>query len=818
VSGTESVVSSVGAVAGARLRLRVRRDGPLVFVVLMLTSASMLGLGVLDFSDVPEAQPRIPLLVLAGVWLLLELVVLHLRFGKDLDNAEQITMSEVALGLGLLFSVPSSLLLAGVASSLLLELIRWRRRLIKLVFNVANRAFEVTVAITVYQMVVPPDVLSPPGWGALCLALTTSSLVSALDVATVISLSIGRRPGREFLSHVATAPPIALVGATVAFITGLALQAGSSAFAPLMLALVVLLVLMRSFSLLTERHSNLASLHSLGGRLAMTRDVRGILESTLDAVAELLMARDVAAYVPVPQDGSLVLRVARDAQGNVSEQVERREVTASSRRQGGDVGAMVARAPLAHSHELVLVASGRAESMRPFDPADAQLLDMVAYQAGPNVHTAQLIEQLRVDALRDPLTGLLNRRAVLDVTEEHLAGQEPIAILWLAVDLEGVNAALGHANGDELMVQVARRLLAVAGPSVVGRVSDQEFALVLRGDRGVSRVDEVVASLLTSLNQSLRVSGVEVLARVSVGVARAAGGTDGAKSADLLRRADIALRHARRTGNPVEHYRSELETTSPEKLALAAALQSGVARDELALYAQPQVRLSDGAVTGVEMLVRWNHPLRGLLSPAEFVPLAEQTGLDRPMTAWVLDASMRALAGWRASGLRLRASINVSAGALCDDGLTGRVAELMGRHGVSGDDLVVEVTEGVVLTSTERAGDALRSLSALGISVSIDDFGTGFSSLSHLRSLPVDEVKVDQSFVRKMLHSDKDEAVVRAVIVLGRGLGVHVVAEGIEDEQTYAVLRGLGCDTAQGYLMGRPMPVAELPVWLSTRQ
>lgn len=260
-----------------------------------------------------------------------------------------------------------------------------------------------------------------------------------------------------------------------------------------------------------------------------------------------------------------------------------------------------------------------------------------------------------------------------------------------------------------------------------------------------------------------------------------------------------------------------MDTATPERLSLAADLQAGIRRGELELYGQPQVRLSDGRVIGIETLVRWNHPRLGRLSPLAFVPLAEQTGLDRPMTAWVLNAALKTLVHWRAAGFQLSVSVNVAPSVLGDDQLRDLVEELLTLRGLPGDHLVLEITESGLLTSTATASRVLRDLASLGVKVSIDDFGTGFSSLSRLRRLPVDEIKIDRSFVGTMLHDDDDDAIVRSVVDLARNLGLSSVAEGVEDEQTYIALQRLGCDAAQGFFIAAPMPLDELTDWIGDR-
>jgi len=781
----------------------------------MLAAALRLDIPLLDSGGSTVAEPRIPLLVLIGCWAVFELVVLYLQFGKNLDNAVHLTVTEIALALGLLFATPLDLLLAGVGTPVLIDLLRRRKSVLKQVFNGASRALGIGIAISLYHAFAPPEPLSAQGWAALCLAVTASGLASALAGAAVISLAIGRVPRRDLLFHLFWAATLSLIGATVSFVGGLALQTGDSAVAPLLISLGALLLMMRGFSLLTERHMNLASLHALGQRLATAGDVDAILTTALDTSADLLVAREAEVFLHSPQDPSKLLRIHQSPGGElVQTPIEGRSLP-TARGVLPDQSAVVAAAPMTLGNEVVLSVTGRASPMRPFGSVDARLLDMVAHQTGANLHTAHLIDRLRSDALHDPLTGLPNRRSLLATVQENVSRREAVKLVWLGIrDLQAVNAALGHDLGDELLVQVGNRLKAAAGPNaIVGRVGGDEFAMLFSAGTDGHSANEPLTALLEDLGRPFMLSQAQVLVRASAGVALETGGS-GATAEDLLRRADIAMRFAHRTGRAVEQYTPELETATSEHLALAVELQTGITRGELTLYAQPQVRLGDDVVTGVEMLVRWNHPRLGLLMPTAFISLAEQTGLDRPMTAWVLDAALEALAGWRARGLRLNASVNVSPNALCDGRLRDLTEELLAKHGVPGEFLVIEVTESVLLTNTTMAAEVLNGLSALGVRVSIDDFGTGFSSLSHLRRLPVDEIKIDQSFVRTMLKDGDDEAIVRSVIGLGKDLGLSCVAEGIEDRHVYAALQRLGCDWAQGYYMARPMPVDEIPAWV----
>ncbi len=848
---------SVTAVPEPEPSSAVRRFGPVALIVALGLGAVTLAWPWLATASGPLAAPRLTLPVLFALWVPFELVMLFLLAGDDVDNADSFMLTEIPLTLGLLLATPIDLLVVGVGAPVLVDLVRHNKSVLKQVFNGVNRAVEVGLALTVFRLLDVEDPLSTGGWIALLAAATLSSVSMSLAVSLVMSLAQGRLPRRELWAHVLVSVPMALGGVTLGFSAALALQAGRVAVLPVLGWLAILLVLLRWLTVTTERHLHLVKLHALGHRLGSAPDVPTILSTALEASAHLLLGRSAVAHLPTPDDPAVLRRLALGPDGTLVESTvsrtqahvepgvggRRQRVVAATASGGGAAGSTSRdpdpdpdsdpdrdRDPDSDSDsdsdsdpdsssdlDLVLSVEGRPRSLRPFGAEDVRVLDMVAQQTGRALQTARLVQQLRHDALHDPLTGLPNRRSFLDTLDEQLSAGAAVAVASVrARDLTMVNAALGHDHGDDLLVGMAQRLRAGGGPgSVVARVGGDAFAvLVPLPARTGAR--SVVEPLLTTLTRPFTMSGVDVLARACAGVAEA-DRTTGVTARDLLRRADIAMRSAQRTGRDVEVYASRLDTATPERLSLAADLQAGLSRNELTLHAQPQVRLSDGTVTGVEMLVRWNHPARGFLPPAEFISVAEQTGLDRPMTAWVLNAALKQLAGWRAEGLDLTVSVNVSPSALEDGQLTETIDELLALRGLDGKHLVVEITESSLLTNLLVATEVLHDLSDLGVKVSVDDFGTGFSSLSHLRRLPVDEIKIDRSFVGTMLQSHDDAAIVRSVIELARALGLACVAEGIEDAQVYAALERLGCDVAQGYFMSAPMPVDDIPGWLRSR-
>jgi diguanylate cyclase (GGDEF)-like protein len=417
-------------------------------------------------------------------------------------------------------------------------------------------------------------------------------------------------------------------------------------------------------------------------------------------------------------------------------------------------------------------------------------------------------------AFTDGLTGLANRKRLGE--RAALALHEgPVGLVLLDLDrFKEVNDTLGHHVGDQLLVVVAQRLASVLRPQdTVARLGGDEFALLLPG------VDEPSAAAATAraraaLAEPFVLGGLLVDVSASAGIAVSP--EHGTAVDELLQHADVAMYLSKESGD-VEIYEASRDRNSPGRLALLGELRRALEGDELQLHYQPKADLANGLVVGVEALVRWRHPERGLVAPDEFIPLAERSGLIIPLTAWVLDAGLRQIAAWRACGWDLSLAVNVTVKDLCGDQLVERVAQGLAAYDVPPRALQLEVTEGSLFTESPRARQTLKRLQALGISLSLDDFGTGWSSLRQLRQLPVSEIKVDRSFVARMVTDPRDKAIVSSVIDLGRGLGMRVVAEGVEDEATWRELSALGCDRAQGWWLSRPLPAAELTLWLASR-
>jgi diguanylate cyclase len=449
-------------------------------------------------------------------------------------------------------------------------------------------------------------------------------------------------------------------------------------------------------------------------------------------------------------------------------------------------------------------AANRAERRR---EADQLTEARVVYEAAA-VHQAQ----------HDSLTDLPNRSLLRTRLDEALLAQRqtrsPLALLLLDLDrFKEINDTLGHRVGDTLLQQIGKRLQgALWADDLVARLGGDEFAILVVG-ADAARAAHITDHLMQVLQAPFELEGQLIAVDASIGIAIA---PDHGQDADtLLRCADVAMRHAKGSGTGPALYRPDLDHHFPDRLALLGELRSAIDRNELLLHYQPKLDLRDGALVGVEALVRWQHPQRGFLPPGEFIALAEQTGLIYPLSHWVLEAALRQQQAWRAMGLDIPVAVNLSRRTLHDPQLPETVAQLLKRWDVAPTALVLEITEGSLMADPVRAAENLSQLRALGVHVSIDDFGTGYSSLASLKNLSVDELKIDQSFVQAMATDASARAIVRAIVDLADALKLRVVAEGVEDRATWDVLAGLGCDVAQGYFLSRPIAAIELEAWIA---
>jgi diguanylate cyclase (GGDEF)-like protein len=414
----------------------------------------------------------------------------------------------------------------------------------------------------------------------------------------------------------------------------------------------------------------------------------------------------------------------------------------------------------------------------------------------------------------DLLTGLPNRAVLHDrLAQSLLAAQRKegcVALLVIDLDrFKDINDALGHDYGDLLLAQLGPRLRTPLRESdTVARLGGDEFAVLLPQVLDLNAALLVAERIQQSLHLPFDVHGMSLAVEASIGVVVSPEHGDDVRT--LFQRADVAMYVAKDNGVGIAAYERSLDDHSPERAALLGDLRRALEENELVLHYQPQSSLETGALSGVEALVRWDHPAYGLLTPERFLPLAERTGLVHALTKYVLNVAMGDCRRWYDTGICLPVAVNLSARTLMDAGFSRDVEQVLSYWGVPAELLVLEITESALMADPARARDLLIDLSALGVQISIDDFGTGYSSLTCLRTLPVDELKIDRSFVTDMLVASNDAFIVRSVVRLGHDLGLRVVAEGIEDEQTRDALAGLGCDVGQGYGLGMPVPPEQL--------
>ena len=456
---------------------------------------------------------------------------------------------------------------------------------------------------------------------------------------------------------------------------------------------------------------------------------------------------------------------------------------------------------------------------------------MIAHEASAMVidQTSELRTQTTImeqqamrSATHDALTDLPNRILLHDRLEQaiHAASRKKRRLAVMIMDLDRfkeINDTLGHYNGDRLLKQVATRLLGVIQePGSVARLGGDEFAILLPRIAEVKEVGSIVSAMHKALQSPFMLDTLKLDIQASVGVALfPEHGTD---ADSLLQRADVAMYVAKKNHSGFVVYSTKFDEHSPHRLTLMGELRHAIEHDQLQLHYQPKVNVKSSVVVGVEALVRWQHEQHGLMQPDEFIPLAERTGLIKPLTLWVLRESLKQCAAWRAAGLNLNVAVNLSAQGLMDMELPDTVAGLLAANDLPAERLVMEITESSIMMDKDRALQILTRLAEMGVRLSIDDFGTGYSSLAYLSKMPVKEIKIDKSFVLDMEKNKSNSVIVHATIELGHNLGLEVVGEGVENAEVLALLGQLNCDAVQGFHLLRPMAGTEFNDWMYQSQ
>jgi len=799
---------------------RRARVAPLDAVVGTAVALAVVAMGLAALhtsSSVPVEAWQVALLLC--MLPLSELALLHVRFGGD---SLSFTWGEGALLVGFAMTHPSLLVLVAGPMVLLVHLLK-RRGLQKAAYNAAAFTLSAGMAGVVLELVTEaPYLLSSPrdvaGLAAAALVFSATSLT-----CTGVVVSVAQR---KSLSHVLVRNlrMVVLVSlgnlAAAGLVLYLAEQSRATLFAlpPVMLAM---LMVYRGYLRAGQERDVWRQLE------AASRELNHLDEERV-ALAALVRVREL-----MRANGADLLLHGTETKPARSYEIDGDRVTCrpiealeAVLRTGPGAGTLLELRPSGRKKLTTSLLSplegpnGTMGALRlhfsgtvHLTSREQQVLSTFTHAVASSLLNVALHEDVRNEArkqahqaMHDPLTGLANRTLLRERTEQVLSEESNSALLLIDLDhFKEINDTLGHAAGDLLLEKVGHRLRdAVREGGLVSRLGGDEFAILLTDLRSPADAGAVAERILHALSRPVDYQGLHLSVEGSIGVACYP--QDAQDAGELFRRADVAMYQAKADRGSWLRYDPLKDDSSIERLALVAELREALEKDHLVVHYQPQRDLETGQVVGAEALVRWQHPVRGLLYPGAFVGVAEQSGLVRPFTLKVLELAVAECVRWQALGRPLSVAVNLGARSLLDRRLPDDVAEVLSRYGLAPDRLVLEITETTAASELEIVEEVLGRLRRLGVEISVDDFGTGYSSLSFLQRTSVHELKVDRSFVAGMLESDNDIALVRATIQLAHSLGARAVAEGVESQALQLALVSLGCDVAQGYHLGRPMP------------
>ncbi len=789
-------------------------------------------------------RPVVAAVAVAVLYVLAELFTVDLELRRE---SHTFAFSAVPLVVGLMLLGPVPVAVIRLAVSLaILGGVR-RQPPFKLIANLATHLTEVAVAAAILSVLPRGGEIDITAWVVTLVAVALADLAAAVVVTLVIRIYVGVWEPLLW-EGIWAGSLLALVDVSLALVV---VTLAREELASVWLLVTVggfLVIVSRAYAALRTRHRSLGLLDDytrrLGRAVADGDPVTELLVQTgeiLHSEATWLVLRDGDDVVRVELDhGAAVEHPATDLDRHLFAEVgpaRRQDDRGGARHLKADDEAaddplvaaglreVIAAPALAEDGrpDAVLVVGDRSGDLRTWDGDDVVLFATLAVHAGVSLRNADLLDRLRQEARAnevlartDTLTGLANRRDFTAHVAERLAVDHRFAVAVLDVDrFREINDTLGHEFGDTVLVEIGRRLSTVPGVEHLARLGGNEFAAVLACDTAEAAA-EGARALRSALAEAFSVGTLVLDITASVGVALAGRGAN--DEVTLLRRADVAMYNAKDGRIGVELYRVERDRTDPGRLTLVGDLRTAIEAHDFTLHHQPLVRFDTGEVAGVEALLRWTHPERGDVPPDVFIPMAEISGLIRPLTQMVLEMATEQAARWRDAGTPLQVAVNISSYNTTELDLVDRIGDLLGAHGLPPETLKVELTESAAMVDPELSMGMMAGLAAGGVPVAIDDFGTGYSSLSYLTMLPARQLKIDRSFVRDLGTDRAADSVVRAIVDLGRSLDLEIVAEGIENEVQLDVLRAVGCTLGPGYYFSRPVPAEVFERWWALRR
>jgi diguanylate cyclase (GGDEF)-like protein len=814
-----------------------------------LTAAMTVAAAGLFIAGAGHAQPIVGSLHLPFWTLLLgfaaaERFVVHLHFRR---SAHSMSLGEIPLVFALLFAGGPTVVLAGALGRVIVLAVHRRLPPVRLAFNLGEFLLGNCIAVLVFHAVAgPTTVIGPVVWAAAGLAAAASSVTAVLLISAAVSITESRRNLRQIAGSLRTDLAVVIANTCLGLCAAILVDDDWRTAVLMAVPVAGMFLTYKAYTSEHQRHQRVEFLYEAARALSRSSEIGTAMEGLLAQALEAFRA-EVAEMVFFSPDGNDALRttVRADGTASVLEGLEPDIVEElRSLIEGQELGACATReiadGPLAeylHWRELgdglfavlkgerswvgAMMIGNPSGVVDSFSAEDAKLFETLANNTSVALENdrlgqtvwrmKELQRELEHQASHDPLTDLANRVLFAERVAAALERDpKSVSVIFIDInDFKTVNDSLGHAAGDELLIAVARRLQDCVRPSdTLARLGGDEFAIMLERTASEAEAIAVTERINRHLGERFSIGGQNISVRASAGIATGAG--SGISTEELIRNADVAMYRAKQASKRgYEVFESGMEVPVLRRHGLKQRLREAVREDSFMVHYQPIVDLDSGEVAACEALVRWLDGPRGCVSPSSFIPMAEEMGVIVPLGRSVLQRACREAQRWRLPGGAPPAvHVNLSPVELRDPQFMAGVSEALDRSGLAPERLVLEITEGVVLRDPDKSIAILRELRRLGVQLALDDFGTGYSSLSHLRSLPIDWLKIGQPFVDGIGPGGSDRPFMRMILDLAASLELGVVAEGIEDRGQLAALRELGCGFGQGFYLGSP---AELP-------